>query len=142
MDLENLDTTSLADQGADLELMTPSGKLIVDEATKKPWTIRLLGVDSRKYQELQHRSANKRIARRQRSRKAVVTSEELDTDQLEILIDITINWSGISLNKAAGPLPFTKENVRMLYMRFPWIREQAEDFVQDRANYLGESSKT
>lgn len=140
MDLKQLDTVSGADQGADLELMTPSGTLITDSATKKPWTIRLLGVDSKKYQDAQHRLANKRIQRRSRSRRAIVTSEELDTDQLELLVEVTTGWCDcIKLTADSAPLPFNRENVRMLYSSYPWIREQAEEFIADRANFLGES---
>lgn len=139
MDLAQFDTTQLADNGSDLELTTPNGALILDEATKEPWSIHLLGVDSRRYQELQHKVANRRISRRARNRKALTTSEELDSDQLELLVEITTGWKHIVVDKKL--LDYSKENARMLYTRFPWVREQAEDYVADRSNFLGESSK-
>lgn len=139
MDLTSFDTTKQADTGSDLELTLPNGQLILDEQTKKPWTIRLLGVDSRKYQDAQHRLANKRMSRRAKARgRVAVSSEELEADQLELLVEVTVGWEHIQFN---GPFAFTKDNVRTLYQQFPWIREQAEEFVADRSNFLGESSR-
>jgi hypothetical protein len=139
MDLKTYDTTELANAGADLELMLPNGKAVIDEKTNQPVTITLLGVDSKKYQDLTHTVANRRIVRRSKSRKALTTSEEVDSDQLQLLVEMTIGWSGIVVGGNA--LEFSKPNARMLYTEYPWIREQAEDFIQDRANYLGESTK-
>lgn len=139
MDLKTFDTTEYANAGADMEITLPNGRVVVDEKTNRPWTISLLGVDSRKYQDLTHKVANKRISRRAKSRRSLTTSEEVDSDQLELLVEMTLGWSGIVLEGTV--LDFTKENARMLYSEFAWIREQAEDFIQDRTNYLGESSK-
>lgn len=139
MDLKSYDITAQAEAGADLELMLPNGTAVIDEKTKRPVTIKLLGVDSRKYQDLMHKVANRRMSRRAKSRKALTSSEEVDSDQLELLVKMTVDWFGLVLD--GKPLEFTEENVRMVYTQFAWIREQAEDFIQDRANYLGESTK-
>lgn len=138
MNLAAYDTVAASDRGADLELILPNGKPILDEKTGKPWTIKLMGVDSRQYQDSQHKVANRRINRRSRTRKGL-SAEELDSDQLEVLLDVTSSWFGIQLGPNDPPLEFTRENARLVYTRFPWIRDQAEDFIGERSNYLGES---
>jgi hypothetical protein len=68
---------------------------------------------------------------------AVLTAEDLDSDSLETLAACTLGWSGFVLN---GQEPeCTPENARRLYEQMPWLREQAQEFISERSNFLKSS---
>lgn len=140
MDLSKLDTVAACDEGADLELTHPiTGAVLTDEKTGEAVSIKLIGADSKEYQSLTHKAQTKRLNKRL-SRGGVVkmTAEELDADALELLVHCTKGWKHVLVD--GKELVFNETNARQLYTRFPWIRDQVSDFVQERANFLGESS--
>lgn len=139
MDLSKLDTVKAADEGADLELLFDD-KPILDEKTGQPWTIRLLGADSKEFMKISHKLQEKRLQRRFKGGKQKFSLEELDADSMELLVACTKGWKHLQLDGA--PVVFNDANVKMVYTRFPWIREQVDTFVNDRSNFLGESSKS
>lgn len=143
MDLSNLDTSALAEAGAELLLTHPdTGEPLLDEATGESVTITVLGKDSKSYRQKSHelssRQLNKRIGAAQNGQgKIKINTVELDNNVLELLAFSTREWKHIQVGKQE--LPCTFDNAKMLYTRFPWIREQVDAFVADRANYLGNS---
>lgn len=140
MDLSQLESINAAEEGAELELRSPvDGSPLFNDETGEPWTIRVLGMDSSRYQDVRHKLANRRLQKRGRGG-IKMTAQEIEAGDLELICEITLGWSGITLNKE--PFEFTKPNVRQLYTNWPWIREQVEEFIADRANFLGESSKS
>jgi len=137
MDLSQFDTVSAADRGASLQLSHPlTGAPLVDEASKQPVTINVLGADSHKYTDLLHRAKNKaRAALAKHGKKAVRTAEETEAEELEVAVKCTVGWSYVSWQ--GQPLPFSEANARMLYTERPWVLEQVQEFMEDRTNYLG-----
>jgi hypothetical protein len=134
-DLSKMDTARTAEDGAVLEPLFDGSK-IIDETTKKPAWIRLRGVDSRESVAAQHAVMNRQL-KKHLGRKSEVktTSEELDVQSIDLLAKATMSWGGWYLE--GKEFVCNVDNARLLYTRFPWIREQAQEFVNDRANYLG-----
>lgn len=62
------------------------------------------------------------------------TAERIEADMVEILANVTVGWSGLTEN--GQPWPFSIENARRLYTDFPFIREQVDEFVGDRKNFI------
>jgi hypothetical protein len=83
-----------------------------------------------------HRRAvtRKRLAMRGRGK---ITPEELEAEDTELLIALTAGWELVITD-----LPFSKENARELYLnpKIPHIREQVEEYVNDRGNFSTASS--
>lgn len=135
MDLSTLDTTAVSDAGAEMEVQHPvTGAVLTDEAGNAV-RVHLAGQDSDRYRKADRRITNKRLATQASGRRVQLTSESLEADQLERLVACTISWSGVGLGDQPS-LPCTPETARQVYKALPWLREQAELFTSDRANFL------
>lgn len=139
-DLDQLNTSDLANRGVVMEVRHPiTGEVAVD-SNKKPVTLTLCGEDSDVYRRSQREAADRRIQARQSGRRMAMTAEELENESLQTLIDCTRGWSGLGV--AGVELEFSAENALLLYRKFPWLREQAEAFIQDRSRFLKASPKS
>lgn len=140
MDLSKFDTSAKSEKGAILELRSPvDGEIIIDEQSSKPVSLTLLGPDSKRYLSVSHDATNRRLEKRLRSNRAKITAEEVEADQLELLVECTVGWNGIRVG--ADYWDFSKDNARKLYRMqgLSWIRQQAQEFIDERSNFLGES---
>lgn len=124
-DFASRDVTAKADEGAELEVLDP--------ANGKPVGvfITLAGADSSV-----HRKATAAIANRRAKGgfRRNINLDDLQTESIEVLARCTLGWSGVVLD--GKDVPLSKEAAVALYTRFPWLREQVETFISDRANYL------
>ena len=136
MDLTKFDTITQADQGAVVHLRHPGTDTpLYDEETNEPVSITVLGADSKKYTRLLRDLTTKRLNRKL-GKRTKVTAEEIESDNLELAIEATVSWEHIVLD--GEKLQCTLPNTRKLYTRLPWIREQVDEVVNERANYMGE----
>jgi glutamine amidotransferase-like uncharacterized protein len=124
-DLNDLDIISRADVGAECVIKNP----VTGEDT--PAYLMLAGADSLVYKHAQHRIANARINRKSTAR---ITIEEIEAEQIGVLVECTIGWDGMVMGGVE--MPFDRATVRRMYEKFPTVREQAEQFISDRGNYL------
>jgi hypothetical protein len=129
IDLAALDTAAGGEQGFELQLTNPGTDVALDI------TINVLGADSDPVVEVERELARKRGKAIEKARRLRVGSpEELEADAIELLVAATIGWKNVELD--GTPLTFTKDNARLLYRRFRWIREQVDQAIQDRRNFL------
>lgn len=131
-DLSTLDTTPAAEQGVDMKLRHPD----TEEPIKSDGqfvTFRVLGQDSKVFRKIDREQTNKRFKRMGRN-KAELDAEELEIERLERVLACVIGWENVYLDNM--PLPFSQENAHHLFVRFPWIVEQINRFITDRANFL------
>ncbi len=135
MDLSKFNTKDLSDKGAVMVVEDPTtGKdLLTDD--DEPVTITLLGKDSKVYRELSHKRTNQQLEQAVRSKKAKVSAEEMEGDALDILAACTTGWSHIE--DEGESLECSRINARKMYEKYPWLKEQADSFILDRSNYLG-----
>lgn len=134
--LSSLDTASVAERGAVMTVLHPTTGVALAQSDGSPVTLILSGEDSERFRRADRANRNKRLARQQQGRQIRVSTEELDAESLGLLVAVTLGWSGVALDGDTD-LVFSAENATKLYTSFPWLREQANAFVVDRANFLG-----
>lgn len=121
--------TKTFDDYATLQLRDPITDEVLTDNDGNPVTITLYGRDSSVYRQAENREANKRLSKR----KFKATKEQLDASGLEILAACTKDWSGIEWEGEL--MSCSQDNARKLYKAAPWVREQVDEFVDDRANF-------
>ena len=129
MDLTKYNVTAAADNGADLELVDP----ITGDALEGV-TIRLLGTDSAAYRNYARDMQRKRMEKLAKSRNRKPDFSVSEQEEAEMLAICTVGWAG--LEEDGEELKFSHDAAVKLYMDYPWIKEQVDSFVGDRANFL------
>ena len=130
IDLSTLDTVKGSNEGFDVKLYNPVTNEDLDI------TITVLGRDSDLFVKTTRAQSKKRMAKLQKGsfRNASLSPEEHEQDGIELLAEVTKGWEGIELD--GKTLEFSKENAIDVYTRFPWIKEQIDSAVGDRANFI------
>lgn len=130
-DLSNLDTKRIANEGRTLTLRHPGdgSVLMTDEKKPQPMTIKLHGLDSDNYSKHKHAMT----ARVMEEQGKTPDRAEFERRNAESFVAITADWH---LWIDGALLPFSKENAELVYVRFPWIREQIDNFVSSRKNFI------
>lgn len=147
MDLSNFD--SIGTTTARVYLEGPDGRPLqydTGETEKDPETgddkpvlaqtyIDVVSKDSPEYQRVFKAQVTKSVQRTTKAGgKVKVTGDTADADRLELLVACTKGWNGFELN--GREFPYTQRNANTLYTRFKFIREQVEEFIADRGNFL------
>lgn len=132
MNLSELDTTPIANEGAELHVRGPNGAPVY-KADGGPVTITLLGEDSEVVTALRARNAN-----RQLKNGIALTVEVGRANELEILVAATVGWDGVGIDE--DETLFSAEAARRLYA-IPYIRDQVAAFIMDRASFTKASPK-
>ena len=116
------------EEGTEMPVLHPvTGELLKDDKGQAA-SIKLAGVDSTIYRKAANLITNRRV---KGSRNPKMTAEKLESDTLELISKCTLSWTGILVKKK---VPATPEE---LYEGNKWLRQQAEEWIHDRANYLG-----
>lgn len=137
-DLAAFDVKAGASKTQTLTILSPvNDEPLIDEATKEPWTIELIGADAPEYRKLRHRLVNEKLRAAQRSGRVKATAESLEADSIDLLAGATKGWKHIV--DSGKPVEFSPQAARDLYERYPWLAEQISEFVNNRANFLGNS---
>lgn len=136
--LPAIDTRVNADAGVKMPVTLPNGTTYMQEDGKTPVSLTLLGADSQVYRDASMTLARKRLERGQNQGTFDERVAEAEADAIGLLVAATINWDGI--NDSKGKLvPVSPEAVRFLFVKFPAIRDQAEAFINTRANFTPRS---
>lgn len=136
MDLNNYDTSKTSKTGSDLHLKDPIDDVyLYDEEGNSPVVITVLGIDSKVFSEKKRESTIAKTAkmRRGKSFDLIPTDEET----CDILASCTLGWSGIK--KGGEYVEFSLDAAYQLYIDYPWIRDQVNEFVGDRSNFFTRS---
>jgi len=128
MDLSNLETQA----SSILTIMHPANEVPLLGGDNAPVTFSLLGIDSDEYRASQRVITNKRLSRKNKFK---ITAEQLELETIEVLAACTVSWSD-NFEVDGFAYHFSKENAKALYERFPWVREQVDEFIGERANFL------
>jgi hypothetical protein len=138
MALASLSTKATSEAGIPVKILHPKTNIPLG------FTITACGTDSETYKKAQRKQLNRRLEHSQRNRnnKIARTAEEMEAEGLDILIACTKAWHTgdrpeIEMNEGEW-LPCTPENVRQVYEDFAWIKEQVDQEIGDRANFLPE----
>jgi hypothetical protein len=127
MDLKKFDTKSGAEQGYELVLLDPAG-------TQTDAAITLRGADSDTYQRKLREHQRRRLDQLNRTRKVTQSPEAIESEAIELMVAATIGWRGIERDEVE--VSFSGDAARALYTEFPAIREQVDQAINERANFL------
>lgn len=140
--LDDLDTTTVADKGIAVPLTKVDGVTPLLNANKEPVELILHGQDSKTYRDASRAGARARLERSQ-SNKVQPGSDAsldlLDEDLVTLLASCTSGWNGV-LDSKGKPVPFNREACAEFYRRFPSAREQADRAIMTRALFTKASS--
>lgn len=136
MDLSKFSTKKKSNEGQFLHLKSPvDGKLLYDGDESKPVGLYLLGSDSDKVQAAIHKRFNDSYAESKTKKEETGYSEKSDSAKNELLADCTQEWENLSLD---GDGEFSRDKILKVYSDtgWLWLRNQALNFVDDRANFI------
>lgn len=128
MDLNKLDLTKSSNEGVWYTLKHPATN---DDL---PMKIKVIGKDSDKFIKLSEdfrRSTLEDMKANKTTEQRIQTSKEYGDN---LLIACTLEWQGIELD--GKKLDCTPDNVKLVYQRFGWIKEQIDTAIADRANFI------
>lgn len=130
MDLSKLDVVTAADEGALLTLKHP-----VDESTleteKGPMQILLVGTDSSTYRNILKNRARQRLNQKKSTK---IDLDEAELKGIQLLAKCTLDF--INILDDGKYVKYTYEDAIKLYQKYPWIKEQVDEFMSDRSNFL------
>lgn len=141
VDLADLDTVAASNEGFEMELSHPGTQDSLDIH------IRVLGRDSDEYRRVSAEQLRKRVNRMTKGgtfRPAPLSAKEQEAEVVELLAACTMSWRTgdepvLILGKDAegnpNKIPFSKAAAKQLYTSHPWVREQVDIAVTDRANF-------
>ena len=115
MDITQLKTKALHDQGSEMRVKGPDGK-------ETDVYITLIGMDSDAWVEIM------------REIELLALKKEDDLPLCEIMAKCSKGWRGLTNN--GEEIPFTYESAVDLYRNAPYIAKQADLHVANRRNFL------
>jgi hypothetical protein len=134
-DLTKLDIVSMANEGTKMPIRHPMTDDILsdDKGTlktpePKEWFLRLLGADSDTYRNT--------IKRRFESRRGKSKKVDLDQAQRDAAILLARCTTECHMTENGVPVKCDVDTLTVIYTKYPWLREQAEEFMSDRANLI------
>jgi HD superfamily phosphohydrolase len=130
VDLSSLDTNKASEEGVWCDIENPANGELTGIR------IKVLGMDSKVYIDHVRRIQDKNLKKGFRGIKSMKT-ETLDNNKIETICVCTVDWENVEYN--GQQLSCDAENKRWLYKTFRWIFDQVDEFIGDRAHFLGES---
>lgn len=140
MDLKELKVTN---EGTRMDLLHPTtGELLTydehekDDGEKEFKVMHLIlgSADCDTYIKSQRKIIDKRLKQKQKFRQAALTAAELESETLISLSDVTFGGKVFLRDKEVEITPGV--SALALYKEYPWIKEQAMDWLEDRSNFL------
>ena len=127
----SLDSFSSAETKMPMPLIHPkTGDVIATEAGAD-MVITLYGKDSDVYRKAQRTITNRRLSKKTN---ATLTAERLEAEANEVLAHCTDSWNIVYEGEEID-CNFT--NAKKVYTNLPWVKEQVDEFVAERSNFLG-----
>lgn len=127
MDIANLKFNEAP--AARMQLLHPvEGTVLVQDGEEM--YIEVYGADSDVYRKAMRQYGNKQLNTRGKQKKTI---EELEQVSTSLLAQITCGWKVFIDGEW---LEFSPAAVKALYTDYSWIKEQVDEFVNDRANFL------
>ena len=121
--------TKQSDTGVEMQVYDPDGEPI------KGAKIKLLGKDSQVHKKIDFKRQQSAIDRMAKGKKAFgLKAETLNEQSLDDLAELTLDMGNLEIDKKK--IGSDKALIRETYKRFPFLAEQAREFIENRANFL------
>jgi len=133
MDLSEL---KVQDEGKRLDLRHPStGEVLTyGEGDDKIMYLVIGSSDSDTYRRSQRKVIDRRLKQQQKFRQVRMTAAQLEEEAMISLAEVT--YDGRVFLKGKEVQITSGAVAQDLYKEYPWIKEQANDFQEDRSNFL------
>ena len=131
-DIADFDTVTASEQGSVMEVRNPKTGEVMRHDDGRPFTITYLGKDSESFRNLARTQSDRRISNNMRTRSPVLTAV-IEKDDIELIIAVTLQWDIVLGGKIP---PSNSKEYRAAYMKYPWLKEQGDEFVGVRANFI------
>jgi len=115
-----------------LEILNPVTGDVIQDDDGKAMRFLLVGKDSPEYRKAQRAGTERRL--KSRSKKNRIDADSIEREATEVLAACTKDFENVSLD--GDELICTPISTRKIYTDYPWIREQIDDFVDDRGNFI------
>lgn len=96
--------------------------------------IRIASPDSEKYRKLAQAMRTKIQAMMQRNKGKMPPTEVIEEESQKVLIGAVLGWEGATWG--GQPFECTPDNVKQLFDALPWIKEQVDEYLGNRANFF------
>lgn len=128
MDVFSLSTSKAANEGVEVQIFHPASKADLGI------TFKVAGIDSDVHKKAARDAQRKRLNTLARGGQMKLTPEELEAEGLALLVVCVLDWSGVE--EKGVPLPCTPQNVEKVFEACPWIKDQIDSAIGDRALFL------
>lgn len=128
-------TIHLRDENDELLYHRPPGS--GPKAEPLPVTITMAGTYSKKYRRARAAQMTKTV-KKGRSGAIRITGELLEEQRDELVATCALAWDGFY--SASKPVPCNKQNATDHFQAMPWIRDQAEEAMNDHEAFIKGSS--
>jgi hypothetical protein len=127
---------------ATLTLKTEPVRMVLQHpVTRAPLTddagnecaLMVVGMESERYIEADRKISNRKLRQLEQRRKLTLTAEDVEAEALERLAATVVGIEHVVYD--GKPLEYSQDAVRTL-LALPWLREQLDAFVGDRANFM------
>ena len=146
MDLAKLDTVKKSNEGSKLELLHPGTGAVLTDAPEgasdeqlnnaKPFYLTIHGKDSDVYKSARDKLLRKTEQEKKRKDQKV-SAADLITIISEQTKDILIECvSDLYLIENGETIKPTKAEIKRVINSYPWMHEQAQAFLENRANFI------
>ena len=124
-------STSKADTGAQMQVYDIHGQ------KAEGVFITLLGQDSKVFRAIERRKQQdmiNRMSQRKGKRGIDLDPDQIVEDSLQELTDLTVDMGKLTFGK--DKIGSDKELIKRAYREYPWLADQAREFIADRANFI------
>ncbi len=128
IDIADLDIRAAADEGTEVELLHPITR------EKLGIVFHILGSDSFAYRDKRTELARRRVQKYDNGRGPNINVDEIEDNACELLAACTTGWSSFPEN--GKEITFSEKEAYRIYRQYPWIKEQIDAAVSDRAIFL------
>lgn len=143
--LADLDTVSSSQRGFDVHIKHPlTQEPIVVNDDGAELTMRVIGPDAPEFKEARNEYLKRYLGRtKDKVTNKVVPHdiEHYEEDNYELVVRCVIGWDNLYFDPESGdevdePLEFSVENARKVLSACPWIIEQLQTVIGQRANFI------
>lgn len=137
-DIADFDTTAASEEGVAMEVRHPKTGEVLRHAPKegelegRPFTITYRGKDSPVFRDLARKQQDRRIQANIRTRSPIL-SAVVEKDDIDLIVAATIKWDIVLNGKIP---PNDPKEYRAAYTKYPWLKEQGDEFIGVRANFI------
>lgn len=134
MDLSTL-SVDPDNQTAELEIVHPSTFEPISDDDGNVLTLTLYGPDSNALKAVQDEFQAKAFKDGVKRRKMSINPKQIKAQAMAYTVAAVADWKHISFE--GKELECTPKNVRMVFEKLPWLKEQVDEFISERSNFLG-----